>query len=58
LNIVLAGASVTPQSHTIFTTGLFFALNALLLWTARRERNAAKRRNAQTATAQDDTSKF
>ena len=33
---------MTAQSHTIYTVCLFFALNALMLWTVRRERRIQK----------------
>ena len=33
---------MTPQCHTFFTVCLFYALNALLLWTVRRDRNARR----------------
>jgi hypothetical protein len=37
---------MTPQNHTLFSVCLFYSLNALLLWTIRRERNAKKVRGA------------
>jgi hypothetical protein len=38
---------MVPQCQTLFSVCLFCALSALLLWTARRERNAERRRAAR-----------
>ena len=39
-----AETSVTPNEHSIYTISLFFALNALLLWSNRRHRVARQYR--------------
>jgi hypothetical protein len=33
---------MTPRCQTLFSVCLFYALNALLLWSVRRQRNARR----------------
>jgi len=38
---------MTPQAHTIYSVCLLFALNALLLWTGRRQRRLSGELNSK-----------